>query len=494
MQTQDQSKRLLSPRLGVVPTATVAAGDALSSIHPSELVNGSLCLVLSPDRALYEFREGDTTTEDIPTVVAPLGGGAGRWHLIDPVAGMVLTQTAWYVDPTNGADTNTGLSATAAIKTWGELRRRWGPRPLIMATTNVYLLDDLPATDPMIVHADVGGGEDVWLQILGNKLTADAPLATATLTSAQNINAATNQDAQIGDGATDFSTLEGQRTRYTDGGLNYYSWVSRDLGSNTARVGVPLGFNAAIPASPVADTWAIGQVVSIGPLEMPVVASALFDVQPARSDQSIGLSTPLVVRDIEFLDPTEQTQVNVVGCGQFRDGPRSLFWGCKFAGAVFGSGAAWFTDCYFDGAELSVANQRINGGVGYRFTLQNGSRTSLSGTDVIAEGRGGGTALGIAEFAALYASSGVGAFDFATGLSVEAECAVIANPGLLWGVSAVMGGSIGIISDGRIWYAAAAKPTMTGAAADTVVGGATTAYGSVPVVTAANNAMIVAIP
>lgn len=65
MQTEDQSKRL---------------GGCLNNIAAAELVDGSLCLVLSPSPVLYRFSASDLSTEDLPNIVAPPGGAAGRWR------------------------------------------------------------------------------------------------------------------------------------------------------------------------------------------------------------------------------------------------------------------------------------------------------------------------------------------------------------------------------------------------------------------------------
>lgn len=58
------------------------------------------------------------------------------------------SQSAWYIDPTNGDDANSGLTALAAIQTWAELRRRMNGGPQL--DSFIYLLGNLPAGDPMI--------------------------------------------------------------------------------------------------------------------------------------------------------------------------------------------------------------------------------------------------------------------------------------------------------------------------------------------------------
>jgi len=53
-----------------------------------------------------------------------------------------LSQAVWYIDGTNGDDTNDGLTALTAILTWAELVRRLGAVFYVQQFTNIYVLNE----------------------------------------------------------------------------------------------------------------------------------------------------------------------------------------------------------------------------------------------------------------------------------------------------------------------------------------------------------------
>lgn len=77
MQTQDQSKRLLSPRDGLVSGGGIDPDGALANLFSSELVDGALCVVRNV-AGLYEYRAASSDAQALPNVVAP-ADGVGRW-------------------------------------------------------------------------------------------------------------------------------------------------------------------------------------------------------------------------------------------------------------------------------------------------------------------------------------------------------------------------------------------------------------------------------
>lgn len=157
------------------------------------------------------------------------------------------SQSRWYIDAVNGNDSNSGSSAIAALKTHGELARRWGKggriyppyvpekfcRPIY-----VHILSDLPSSD--VVNVDIVLGPDVSLFYIGGVAEV---LGTGTFTSITTENRATNQAFQLRDSSVAagfWSTVIGHRVRVTTGARqNSICWVAKDLGSSTCRTSLP---------------------------------------------------------------------------------------------------------------------------------------------------------------------------------------------------------------------------------------------------------------
>lgn len=483
MISSDLSDRMLSPRKGLVPGGSVATGDALSNIQPELVPAGALCFVIS-ERATYEFRTGDTTAESLPTCVAVPGGKAGRWHLLTQGDIGAVTQTDWYINATTGSDGNTGDSAAAALASWAELERRLGSRPHFKVDVTIHLLSDIDEVVALRGDCDTG----VTVTVVGEKTPASAPLATtAGLTTVQQLDGTANTDAQISDGVTDFSTLEGQRIKL--GGGTAVSWVSRDLGSNTARVGRKAQFNAANPRGPVATDYATSEVYDVGPEEMCVVTGGIFDVQARENTSNGASSAPLVVSGIDFNAVTNQTMVDVRGNGLTSIAAAAVFFGCKIRGQLIGDGSAALLACYLDSLTIACRSVDTSACVGFSNTIRD-CRADLD-PETIFEGKSTLSPLQILDGSFVTGSwSSWDASGTGSGTVVDVGSSV-KSQGAVFGSSAVVG-SVGITCNGWWWYGT--KPKLTGQANDTVIGGAATAYGAVPFIAAANNAMMVATP
>lgn len=112
-----------------------------------------------------------------------------------------LAQRVWYIDPVNGLDTNSGLTAADAIKTLGAYVRRCGAIRTVEASqgfvagqgVDIYLLGDMPATDRQQIgvtivdatlHFRIHGSNTLILQGNITSFTATVPSATTQATIA----------------------------------------------------------------------------------------------------------------------------------------------------------------------------------------------------------------------------------------------------------------------------------------------------------------------
>jgi hypothetical protein len=110
------------------------------------------------------------------------------------------SQLVWFVDYVNGSNSNSGLTATSAVKTAAEIKRRWtggvaGARvQLPAATITITVLTSAPdTTDPWSVLLDVDQAGPGQLIFQGAPL---APLHTGTISTVTSF-ARTSANGQI---------------------------------------------------------------------------------------------------------------------------------------------------------------------------------------------------------------------------------------------------------------------------------------------------------
>lgn len=154
------------------------------------------------------------------------------------------TVTAWWIDPVNGDDQNSGQSAANALQTHEELRARLA-RQIIDVEVTVTLLDDFDRDNPII--CDFVFGANGGMRYVGSKTLTT--LATGTFTSVTAIARATNGATIVEDtglagdwgalGLVNADTSEMRRIRLTSGAnVGAVAYACADLGSKTARTSV----------------------------------------------------------------------------------------------------------------------------------------------------------------------------------------------------------------------------------------------------------------
>jgi hypothetical protein len=239
--------------------------------------------------SLVELIRGRTAGQTAPPVSKP--GQARRYF--DAVQGAVLYSINgspyseiqlgdspssdapdWWIDPVNGSDLNNGTTALTPLATHAELRRRIGNFTPIDQLTTINIVNDIPATDPVIVDFTVGPNGSLVYQGIKTLTT----LHTGSFTDVSAVDAPNNvativEDTTIagGWGAAGFiNTPAGtpMRCRITAGArVGAVGWAVLDLGGTSARTaawgtlnttGTPSGNAASREVTPViADPFVI---------------------------------------------------------------------------------------------------------------------------------------------------------------------------------------------------------------------------------------------
>ncbi len=163
-------------------------------------------------------------------------------------------QTAWVIDSVSGNNINSGLPSFA-LKTWGELQRRMKltPNGHTVDGTTITLLNDLDSSDPMII--DWGCATNlVNVHVAGTPITIRSGSLTSVPTARTPASNLPNiiTDSTVASWTADIGINSGRIIKMTSGpAANYYAWVTKNLGSNAARMSAFLddNFTEQFPAN-----------------------------------------------------------------------------------------------------------------------------------------------------------------------------------------------------------------------------------------------------
>ncbi len=173
--------------------------------------------------------------------ITTTNSGTGRWYRLNVKTGYWNKQSNWYINSVSGNDENDGYTSLTPIKTWSEYTRRVGINPEISNRVDIYILEDMPSTDPVILRPQIVLNGILYIH--GTKTQVGAGVITGIITR----NTATNTPLQITDTSMvwtshveRFVEITGSSTPSHIGcGL----WIDKDLGSNTARATTSISFN-----------------------------------------------------------------------------------------------------------------------------------------------------------------------------------------------------------------------------------------------------------
>lgn len=388
-------------------------------------------------------------------------------------------QSAWYINSSTGSDSATGAS-TAPLRTVGELLRRLRGVTVTSATVDVYLTGSFASET---LHWDLTLDSNVYFTVYGVRTS----VLTGTLTSGtQNWDYTVPQDGRVIDSAlaTSWTSSLGANLngliKITTAGGAATAWITKDLGSKTARISSPMlsDFSAATIAS--GNAYTVYTLTAVG-------ADVAFNLKMGHNsyllinDCEIGTAGALHAVEItggnsnfatcviNGLDVYANTTASTLGC-KLAHGPRPQ------RGAVLNS--------YHDLAlSTSSPAQCRDGAQFYAFNLtcQGMQYACSGGTSIV--GSGGWLAV----YDPNVSASG-------NGVDVLAG-ATLKSAGRIFGTTSSTGSNSGIFVDacGRVAYntsAANLLPAISGATNDTKIGGTVKTYAQLPYVDTTNGAAI----
>lgn len=388
-------------------------------------------------------------------------------------------QSAWYINSSTGSDSATGAS-TAPLRTVGELLRRLRGVTVTSATVDVYLTGSFASET---LHWDLTLDSNVYFTVYGVRTS----VLTGTLTSGtRNWDSTVPQDGRVIDSAlaTSWTASLGANLngliKITTAGGAATAWITKDLGSKTARISSPMlsDFSAATIAS--GNAYTVYTLTAVG-------ADVAFNLKMGHNsyllinDCEIGTAGALHAVEItggnsnfatcviNGLDVYANTTASTLGC-KLAHGPRPQ------RGAVLNS--------YHDLAlSTSSPAQCRDGAQFYAFNLtcQGMQYACSGGTSIV--GSGGWLAV----YDPNVSASG-------NGVDVLAG-ATLKSAGRIFGTTSSTGSNSGIFVDacGRVAYntsAANLLPAISGATNDTKIGGTVKTYAQLPYTDTTNGAAI----
>lgn len=311
-----------------------------TSMSPSSSPQASQLLLSDSSVAMrYVLREtpGPGALVNVWVSAGDAGsGGAG--------GGDRTTQLTWFIDPVNGSDSNTGLTADAALKTltaWFLYSCNNGEFTFATPGVVVTILGDLAATDAPRGQVNVASqGDAVILTFKG------APRVVYTSTGAGvtvvALDAATNVPWQVTDPAIVWTTYIPSytipyRVRPTAAAnARTYAWAVHDQGSHVGRWSSPMTADPALTAfGQSLETASIVNGMHFTIEQLPLVPDfgLSFFVQATNGPEGV------IFQDLFFASPTHEYISTGPLANDTGVGTQMSFYGCSFGATIFTGGA-----------------------------------------------------------------------------------------------------------------------------------------------------------
>ena len=454
-----------------------------------EIMLGSI-ITRKVDSALYNW---------IEAVSQVLDGEGGPAAGVAIGAQFGITQAAWFVDPVNGNDSNDGSTLALALKTDARRQVLWGgsATAIVSQPTTITYASTPPSTD--VVNFNVAYKSGGSLTIKG---TPTVTKTAQALTAVTALNRATQTPFDVTAPTLDAADV-GRLMRITSGArINNYCGVAKDLGGGKVRIS-PFG-NLDVVASQtngipfVEVTPQVGDTVEVFTVPILTIGSFIFRsltaVFPTASANAIFLDTI----GIDGLNNGVMSVPGTIQC----QGANVYLRQCTYQRVKFGGlGGVWGAGGIATNSWQVQGSFSNNGGpfaIFYGFLMTAGAFTCQAGASCWIGGdclfqnascQSGGNLL--ADFVSIFdrASANIALQVFPGGLYRSSN---LASGDLLWG-DGNLGTGVKVFSGAMMLYTT--KPTINtpqGAGRQALIGGVNTDWAGVPVVIAANNAMIVA--
>jgi hypothetical protein len=176
-------------------------------------------------------------------------------------------QATWYIDESNGDDSNDGSTAGSALASWEEFKSRIEANGAWVDMT-VNIVGDLTAT--IVTPATLNATGTGSITLVGAGVT----VATGTVNTWTFVPA-TNDHGTLNDAAWTVATHLRRFVEFTSGaGDGYGCFIAEDLGANSARVSIvheyTIGFGSTATPAP-ADTFKVETfpIVRFGTVSFP---------------------------------------------------------------------------------------------------------------------------------------------------------------------------------------------------------------------------------
>lgn len=455
-------------------------GVRLVDIDTTSLTDGTQVWVRSVEDWFVIDKSSGASIDGI-TVVAP-GVGPGQWLRKLTGSERWRQQAAWFIDPANvsatASDENDGFTGATALLTDAERQRRWKPDPQAIAAVAITItwLSTAVSLDPVGMHAF---GPTIVLLFQGTTTSLQAGTltgGTAALVSGTSLPVVEDTGTPV-----NFAAFVGKRIRLTSGAnAGAIAWILHDLGANQATTSAFRQLAGIVNPAP-GDGFVIEDLsgATFGDYESEFAAlSFVADMQIAAASprwSGAGLGPA-------FLFCGFQPDIVVMDS-------KARFLGCELNHTTFERSRVLLetTVTTAPGELLGSSLVDSTAIVGEECTaVDGGPLLQAIDSEVQFPNTGSGFAAASA-FGAAVAGLSIGIDTTVSGALGRFGRASVDN--LIWGA----GNTIGIVvnSGAMVAYDPAFLPTITGATADTFVGGEARAYASLPFTNRFNGAAFV---
>ena len=396
-------------------------------------------------------------------------------------------QSVFWVDAQAGNDAFDALTSATAIKTTEELARRITGRVLPQLTT-IHLIGTFTDGPAISCVSPYGSG----IVLTGDTVTQ---LGSGTLTAVTAYNYATNVRETVTDAAQNWATKVKAWIRMTSGAANgAVAIICKDQGAGVAEVNEFVDPNTGFRVAPATGNYVIETPATTvsAPLSVDIVGGGTF------LGKDLSFSAPNGVELIHSI------QAEGVTASIFTPPGQAVLQRCKFTTPSTGTQRFFSSNfaipvCVFD-ADTRLTSTAIEDYASANFGFM-GAQNNASWTIQVTH-RAQGTSIGSFNNSIInlgldgnFFSAGLAIFDNGLGNSClqldsfgyfEASVA----GGIIFGAGNTVASNVLVRSGCSLVYVT--KPVITGTGADSTVGGTNKAWGAIPFVNAANNAMIVA--
>lgn len=472
--------------------AITAFATALDNAIPPELNGGSLSqarIVQSLSESFWRNRfPTSQVVSDYVTEAAAIATvyQNTKLNLVTEVEDFPLTtQPDWYLDPISGNDLNSGDSASTALKTSFELSQRIGKASADQVTL-IHVLNDLPSTDLLSLECLIL--TNGLIRIIGENLTV---LLTDTIDLATNlVTDVTRPSIKVsgidwdtaGPGGT---SLIGKRCRITASGSGtqigtiFFLEEKDSVDAETAYISTP--YFTAPPTLTVAeetiangDTFVVEELRTIG----QVAINSLDNGDTTVNIYKLWIENCRIIGDGSGFGNVLYSLNN----GQ------AIAYGCDFDVGIVEMQLGALLQCRIRCFDIETFNNII---------IVSGTFGNAFGNITLGRGRFDffiepSSTIRITVFHKAHlevnrtpANFGLRINGFANaGILIKANAFTVLE-GIVWGTSTVAASTGFRLETGaQLLYIPAFKPTVSGAAGDTRLGGVITAYAVLPLAVA----------